>query len=190
MVLLSNLDWFIAFQINKGHPPQDEDIFLAPQLQGVIKPHQVVISIFYWNVVHWPPDHETNLFIFGSILDDLLLRTKTQFFSWCCRGLRCDASSLIDSNSYPCNWMLTLYHSSHHHGSFFHNGCSKVASFGSLFDLRINPSHGKRVCQTFTIVILLFLALLNLTYPSHFCSYFLASPAWAGVQGGHKVGVC
>ena len=46
MVLLSNLDWFIAFQINKGHPPQDEDIFLAPQLQGVIKPHQVVISIF------------------------------------------------------------------------------------------------------------------------------------------------
>ena len=156
MVLLSNLDWFIAFQINKGHPPQDEDIFLAPQLQGVIKPHQVVISIFYSNVVHWPPDHETNLFIFGSILDDLLLRTKTQFFSWCCRGLRCDASSLIDSNSYPCNWMLTLYHRSHHHGSFFHNGCSKVASFGSLFDLRINPSHGKRVCQTFTIVILLF----------------------------------
>ena len=46
MALRSNVDRFIGLQINKGHPPQDEDIFLAPQLQGVIKPHQVVISIF------------------------------------------------------------------------------------------------------------------------------------------------
>jgi hypothetical protein len=35
---------YSTFQVNKGHPPQDEDIFLAPQFQGVIKPHQVLYS--------------------------------------------------------------------------------------------------------------------------------------------------
>jgi len=35
--------------VNKGHPPQDEDIFLAPQFQGVIKPHQVNVLLINWS---------------------------------------------------------------------------------------------------------------------------------------------
>lgn len=31
--------------VNVGHPPEDPDIFLAPQIAKVIKPHQVS---FYW----------------------------------------------------------------------------------------------------------------------------------------------
>jgi len=33
--------------VNKGHTASDPDVLLAPQFQGVIKPHQV-ISFFCW----------------------------------------------------------------------------------------------------------------------------------------------
>lgn len=31
--------------VNVGHPTEDADIFLAPQLASIVKPHQVVIAI-------------------------------------------------------------------------------------------------------------------------------------------------
>ena len=31
--------------VNVGHPPNEPDIFLAPQLAYVVKPHQVQISL-------------------------------------------------------------------------------------------------------------------------------------------------
>lgn len=38
---LNQPDEFGRVLINVGHPEDEEDIFIAPQLSGIIKPHQV-----------------------------------------------------------------------------------------------------------------------------------------------------
>ena len=31
--------------VNTGHPPDEQDVFLAPQIAAMIKPHQVILSM-------------------------------------------------------------------------------------------------------------------------------------------------
>ena len=41
--------------VNVGHPSEDPDIFLAPQLSATVKPHQVSLDLEFCSVSHFLP---------------------------------------------------------------------------------------------------------------------------------------
>ena len=45
--------WYLStFQVNLGHPPEDPDIYLPPQITAAVKPHQVGgIRFLYDNLI-------------------------------------------------------------------------------------------------------------------------------------------
>ena len=49
---LNQVDEFGRVLVNVGHPPEEPDIFLAPQLSLAVKPHQVSTGDVPWGTIY------------------------------------------------------------------------------------------------------------------------------------------